>query len=153
MEREWTDQMGREWLVEAEPADRASRLGGADAWLSFSSDGAAPRSIEVLGPVIETLPEIDDRALEHALDAAGAVTGVLLATHDGELWWARGPESDPFGGDWAVKFSDGSTEMTHEGPLPDDLEALGEDYLRELLDEVRGRLIDPMDVSEEEEEG
>lgn len=150
MEREWTDQMGRTWLVEAEPTERSSRLGGADAILGFASEGAAPRSIEVIGALGAALPEADDRALEHALDAAGSALGVLLATEDGEMWWVRGPETDPFGGDWAVKFSDGARELTHDGPLPDDLEALGEDYLLELLDEVRGRLIDPMDISEEE---
>ena len=149
MERTWEDRTGKTWLVEAEPVEHSGRLGGADAVLSFSSEGEVPRSIEVLGPLGPLLPEADDATLEHALDAAGEASGFLLATPAGELWWVRGPEADPFGGDWAVKFSDGERELTHDGPLPDELDALGEDHLLELLDEVRGRLMDPMDISEE----
>lgn len=142
--------MGTSWVVEAEPLERSERLGGADALLSFSSEGAVPRSIEVVGPLARTLPEADDGTLEHALDAAGAAVGFLLATPDGTLWWVRGPEEEPFGADWAVKFSDGRRELTHDGPLAEELDALGEDHLLELLDEVRGRLMDPMDISGDE---
>jgi len=142
--------MGTSWLVEAEPLEQSVRLGGADALLSFSGEGAVPRSIEVVGPLARALSEADDATLEHALDAAGAATGFLLAAPDGTLWWVRGPEEEPFGADWAVKFSDGTRELTHDGPLPEELDALGEDYLLELLDEVRGRLMDPMDISGEE---
>ena len=152
MELTWSDELGRKWSVDAYVSERTSRLGGADAVLTFSREGSAERRIEVLGPLRAALEDPDDTALQHALDAAGAAVGVLLVDEEGGMWWVRGPESEPFQRSWALKFSDGRVELVHEGPLPDELDALGEDQLRELLDEVRGRIMDPMDVTGGEED-
>lgn len=151
MTLEWRDELARSWTVEAHVPDRTDRPGGVDAVLSFSSAQAPPREIDVLGPLRKALEDPDDAALQHALDAASAAVGLLLVDEAGELWWVRGPEAEPFAPSWKLKFSDGRRELTLDGPLPDDLEALGEDQLRELLDSARGRIMDPLDMKGEDE--
>lgn len=156
MTLEWRDELGRTWAVEAHVPDHVERPGGVDAVLAFSSSEAAPREIRVLGPLRRALEDDpDDRALQHALDAAGAAMGILLVDEEGGLWWVRGPEAEPFDRSWTVKFSDGRRELTLDETLPDELSALGEDQLRELLDSARGRIMDPLDMkgSDEDDEG
>lgn len=152
MTMEWRDELMRSWTVEAHVPDHTERPGGVDAVLSFSGGQEAPREIEVLGPLRKALDDPDDATLQHALDAAGAAAGVLLVDEEGGLWWVRGPETEPFERSWTVKFSDGRRELTHDDPLPDDLDALGEDQLRELLDSARGRIMDPLDMKGEDED-
>lgn len=148
MQREWTDELGRDWLVWVDVPDVSPDLevDSGDAVLVFEGVEDADREIEALGPLEELFDELTDRALQHALDAAGTGEGRLLADRDSGLWWVRGPEAEVMGGDYTLKFSDGSGEgVTYEGPLPDELEVLTEDQLLEMLDEARGRVITPMD--------
>lgn len=148
MRRTWTDELDRTWDVDLDVPDVLPDLevepGGAR--LVFTSGEQPPRAILVLGPVEEVFEELGDVALQHALDAAGTGHGVLLVDGEGTLWWARGPEAELRAGDWAVKFSDGERELTHDGPLRDDPARLSEDELLELLDDARGRLMDPLDL-------
>ena len=148
MERTWTDELDRRWQVELEVPDVSPDLGTdvGDTTLVFSSRGSDTREIDVLGPMEEHFDSLDDRALQHAFDAAGTGFGILLVDGEGTLWWVRGPDAEIRPGGWAVKFSDGHRELTHEGPLDEDPEWLGEDQLLELLDEARGRLMDPLDL-------
>ncbi|MGD2067598.1 MAG: hypothetical protein PVI57_02860 [Gemmatimonadota bacterium] len=148
MERAWTDELGREWLVEVEVPDVSPDLevDVGDTTLVFSGEAVEPRSIDVLGPMEELFGDLGDQALQHALDAAGTGFGILLVDAEGNVWWVRGPDAELRSGRWAVKFSDGEDELTHEGPLDDDPVLLGEDELLELLDDARGRLMDPLDL-------
>lgn len=149
---EWRDELGRRWTVEAHVPERSERPGGIDAVLTFSGGDGPPREIGVLGPLRKVLEEPNEEGLQHALDAAGAAVGVLLVDHEGEVWWVRGPEAEPFGHGWTVKFSDGLRELTRGDPLPEELDALSEDQLRELLDAARGRIMDPLDMKGRDEE-
>lgn len=158
MERTWTDELDRTWHVVLDIPDLSPDLdvGGADAELIFSRDGSIGRSIEVIGPLEEFFETLPDVQLQHALDAAGAEAGIALVDGEGHLWWARASDqtevgaSHPGGGSGAgVIFSDGEQDLIHGGPLSAPPEELGEDELLELLDEARGRIMDPMDVTEE----
>lgn len=148
MERSWTDELGRDWVVELDVPDVSPDLevDVGDTTLVFDREGGETRFIDALGPMEEYFEEFDDVALQHALDAAGTGVGILLVDAEGTLWWVRGPAAEVRAGGWAVKFSNGEEELTHAGPLDDDPERLGEDQLMELLDEARGRLMDPLDL-------
>ena len=145
----WTDELSRTWTVELDVPEVSPDLemgGGGDAVLVFSREGGEARVIDVLGPMEAYLEELDDAALQHALEAASTGVGLLLVDDEGTVWWVHGPDAEARGGSWAVKFSDGEREYTHDGPLTDDLERVSEDELLELLDDARGRLMDPLDL-------
>lgn len=149
MSRRWTDELDRTWDIELEVPDRNDPEAVGDTVLVFGRQGTEERWIDVLGPLEEHFAALPDEQLQHALDAASTGLGVLLVDHDGHAWWVRGPEAESMPGRWAVKFSDGTEEHVHKGPLSDDPEALSEDELLELLDEARGNVMTPMDVSQE----
>lgn len=148
MQRTWSDELGRTWDVELDvpdvPPDLEVDVG--DATLIFGSEDEMEREIEVLGPIEETFDSLSDQALQHALDAAGTQRGILLLDEEETLWWVRGPEPGVEEGEWAVRFSDGERTLTHDGPVREEAERLGEDELLELLDEERGRLLEPLDL-------
>lgn len=148
MRRTWTDELDRDWTVELEIPEVSPDLevDVGDTTLVFFREGGEARTLDALGPMEEYFDELDDQALQHALDAAGTGVGILLMDPEGTLWWVRGPDAELRADGWAVKFSDGEEELTHDGPLEDEPERLGEDQLMELLDEARGRLMDPLDL-------
>ena len=155
MKRTLEDELGRTWQVELEVPDLVSSEEPGDTVLVFGREDEQEREILVIGPMEEAFDEVDRDNLLHALHATTNPGGILLVDQDLQVWWVRGPEDDPTAdGSWTVKFSDGSRDLTHEGPLRDAPEALTEDELLELLDEARGRVMLPMDVTggEEEEE-
>lgn len=145
MQRTWTDEMGRTWEVEV---DAPGDLERGDALMIFGRSLADERTMPVVGPLEDVFERLTDEALQHALDATASGQGILLVEADGRIWWARGPEADPLGGAWTVKFTDGAEEHVHRGRLPDAPEDLSEDELLELLDESRGRVMEEMDVSQ-----
>lgn len=152
MTRTIEDELGRTWQVELEVPELVSAEEPGDTVLVFGRGGEEEREILVVGPMEEAFDEIDDDNLLHALHATTNPGGILLVDQDLRVWWVRGPEDDPTAdGTWAVKFSDGTDELTHEGPLRDAPEAVTEDELLELLDEARGRVMLPMDVTGGEE--
>lgn len=153
MKRTLEDELGRTWQVELEVPELVSAEEPGDTVLVFGREDEQEREILVIGPMEEAFEEVDDDNLLHALHATTNPGGILLVDPDLRLWWARGPEDDPTSdGSWAVKFSDGNQELTHEGPLRDAPETLTEDELLEFLDEARGRVMLPMDVTGGEEE-
>lgn len=147
MTRSWTDEMGRTWTVELEVPDPHDPEAHGDTVLVFERADAVERWIDVLGPMEDVFEALPDEQLQHVLDAASTGLGLILLDQEGRAWWVRGPEAEAMPGRWAVKFSDGTTEHVHKGPLPDEPEALSEDELLELLDEARGRVMVEMDVS------
>lgn len=148
MKRRWTDELDRAWDVELDVPEASPDLEGpgGDLTLVFEGEGSETRSIDVMGPMEEVFGDLDDEALQHGLEAASAGVGILLVEGDATLWWVRGPEAEVAPESWAVKFTDGSREYTHKGPLEDDPEMLSEDELLELLDDARGRIMDPLDL-------
>lgn len=149
MERTWTDELERTWHVELRVPDVSPDLeagGDADATLVFSREGGDARSIDVVGPMENRLESLGDVSLQHALDAAGSGMGLLLVDGEGTVWWVRMAESDARGAGEGVMFSDGERELTHAGPLSDDLRWVSEDELLELLDDARGRILEPLDL-------
>lgn len=144
MMRSWTDELGRTWDVEVEASGDRDR---GDVMLLFGRGHADERAMPVVGPLEDVFARVSGDALQHALDATASGQGILLAESDGTLWWVRGPDADPLGGRWSVKFSNGEDEHVHRGRLPDAPEDLTEDELLELLDEARGAVMEEMDVS------
>lgn len=149
MEREWTDDLDRRWTVSVEaPEDPHGERG--DVALVFDGGGAEVYRMDILGPMEEVFHELDDDDLQLALDAATSGLGRILVDREGKPWWVREPEDDPLEeGAWAVKFTRGGEDLVHDGPLVGDVHEMSEDQLLELLDELRGNIMDPMDVRRE----
>jgi hypothetical protein len=149
MERTWADELGRSWTLELELPDTPSDLEtgrGEDVVLVFSREGGEARSLIVLGPAESSLEEWNDSTLRHCLEAASAGVGLLLVEEEGSAWWVHQADAEARVGEGAVRFSDGEEEYLHPGPLPDGLDRVSEDELLEMLDEARGRLMDPLDL-------
>ncbi len=148
MQRSFQDDLGRSWHVELVVPDRPEEAELADTILVFGRDGSEERSVPTLGPMESVFHEMDDAELQVAFDAAGSGEGRVLIDRDGAPWWVHGPDpdSEPIRGSWAVRFVQGSEEITHDGPLHAPPDELTEDELLELLDEARGDVMEEMDV-------
>ena len=149
MHRSFQDDLGRSWHVDLVVPDRAEEAALGDTILVFGRDGSEERNVPVLGPLESVFHEMDDEALQVAFDAAGSGEGLVLIDRNGGPWWVHGPDpdSEPIRGTWAVRFVQGSEEITHDGPLRASPEELSEDELLQLLDEARGDVMEEMDVT------
>jgi len=155
--REFEDDLGRRWEAfveegEGVPAGVAAEAPSEDWVLVFTSaDG--DRELAGQGPVQRALPELSDDRLRELLEGAHTGTGRLLVDPDLRPWWVRSPEEAPQEeGAWAVQFTSGDDQLTHEGPLRAGPHELSEDELLELLDEARGDVLLPMDVTGDSEQ-
>jgi hypothetical protein len=146
MDRSWTDDIDRLWTVELDVPDDPGRADRGDTVLFFDREGSPTRSIDVLGPMQEVFHDLSRDDLQIAFEGAGAGEGLVLVDESGKTWWVHGPGVEPLEGSWTVMFTDGVQELTHGGALRDDPEHLSEDELLQLLDELRGRVLEPLDM-------
>ena len=119
MGRHFKDDLGDEWNVELhlEGSDHPDTGEPLPHDLIHFDDPDRTIEIFLRGESPESVREMNDQALELAMEAAKDGRGFLFVDLQGHLWWVkRGSEDDLEDQGCPVVFDDGKDELRHPGP-------------------------------------